>query len=858
MTALGLVAVLAAAVAVIAASLTGPRQVVATPHEIHVVDGPDNNHQVRIDSTLYVPAGVTAAHPAPAVILAHGFGQDKTSVHPDAEKLAQHGYVVLTYSARGFGNSTGQIALDSPDYEGKDVHGLVSWLGHQREVQQDGADDPRVGMTGGSYGGAMAMIAAANDRRIDAIVPLITWNSLASTFFPNAADPGQPGVFAKAWAGLFFGGQSAPGRTCGRFSAAICALYQHAAATEQPTKADLALLARSSPAGVLNRIHAPTLLIQGETDSLFGLDQARANARGIAAAGTPVRLAWYAGGHSAGTNLAETSRVRSLTLSWFNHWLRGGPDPGRSFTFSQLPNDSLQPQVYTADGEPGRVRVALHGPAQPVSNPVGGSPAAVSSIPGLPGGPLAGNLAHDIPGQSATFGSMTLDHAVTVVGGGTVRVDVASNTGTATLFGKLYDQSPDGSRQLPGGLVAPFKASGTVTVRLPWIEHRFAAGHRLVLVLASTDLAYDVPRTPATYRISVAGDLNLPTQPAHEAGAANAALPWAIAALALAVLGVSAIGLAGRIRRRRGAPDPSLVDVPLVVDGLRKAYGTELVAVDNLSFRVEREQILGLLGPNGAGKTTTLRMLMGLIRPSAGTLRVFGETIRPGAAVLTRVGAFVEGPGTLPHLSGLANLQLYWRATGRPESEAHAAEALEIAGLGDAVHRKVRSYSHGMRQRLAIAQAMLGLPDLLVLDEPTNGLDPPQIRALRDVLRRYATDGRTVVVSSHLLAEVEQTCTNVIVMDRGRLVAAGAVEEIVGASTTLSVQVDQPERAATVLFGLSGVDSIEQQGTELVVRLGDATAAQVVAALSESGLAISAVAPRRRLEDAFVSLIGER
>src|SRR5262249_47880327 len=139
--------------------------------------------------------------------------------------------------------------------------------------------------------------------------------------------------------------------------------------------------------------------------------------------------------------------------------------------------------------------------------------------------------------------------------------------------------------------------------------------------------------------------------------------------------------------------------------------------------------VLGLLGPNGAGKTTVLRMLMGLIHPSAGDIRVFGHPVAPGAPVLSRIGSFVEGPGFLPHLSGADNLRLYWAATGRPLRDSHVEEALDIAGLGGAIERQVRTYSHGMRQRLAIAQAMLGLPDLLVLDEPTNGLDPPQIHA---------------------------------------------------------------------------------------------------------------------------------
>jgi ABC-2 type transport system ATP-binding protein len=199
-------------------------------------------------------------------------------------------------------------------------------------------------------------------------------------------------------------------------------------------------------------------------------------------------------------------------------------------------------------------------------------------------------------------------------------------------------------------------------------------------------------------------------------------------------------------RRRADDVDAAAEGVPLVLDGLAKSYSGGVVAVDDLSFRVERGQVVGLLGPNGAGKTTALRMMMGLVVPSGGSIRVFGHLVRPGSPVLSRIGSFVEGAGFLPHLSGLANLRLYWAATGRPAEDAGIDDALAIAGLGDAVRRKVGTYSQGMRQRLAIAQAMLGLPDLLVLDEPTNGLDPPQIRDMRDVLRRYAAGGRTVLV----------------------------------------------------------------------------------------------------------------
>lgn len=211
--------------------------------------------------------------------------------------------------------------------------------------------------------------------------------------------------------------------------------------------------------------------------------------------------------------------------------------------------------------------------------------------------------------------------------------------------------------------------------------------------------------------------------------------------------------------------------------GLRKRYGKRS-AVDEVSLEVRRGQVVGLLGPNGAGKTTMMRVLVGLVRGDAGAVHVLGHRVTPGAAVLARVGALIEGPGALPHLTGRQNLHAAWAATGRPVEEAHVEEVLAVAALGAAADKPVRSYSQGMRQRLGIAQAMLGRPELLLLDEPLNGLDPPQIRALRDVLRAYAASGRTVVVSSHLLSEVQQTCSHVVVLHRGRVVLAGAVEEL--------------------------------------------------------------------------------
>jgi ABC-2 type transport system ATP-binding protein len=183
-----------------------------------------------------------------------------------------------------------------------------------------------------------------------------------------------------------------------------------------------------------------------------------------------------------------------------------------------------------------------------------------------------------------------------------------------------------------------------------------------------------------------------------------------------------------------------------------------------------------------------MRMVMGLIYPTGGNAYVFGQPVFPGAATLAHIGSFIEGPGFLPHLSGRENLRLYWEASGRESSDPKLDYVLDIAGLGSAIDRKVRTYSQGMRQRLGIAQAMLGMPDVLVLDEPTNGLDPPQIREMRQVLHDYAATGRTVVISSHLLSEVEQTCSHVVVMHHGALIAQGTVTELLAGRTGVRLE----------------------------------------------------------------------
>ncbi|OKK22179.1 ABC transporter ATP-binding protein [Streptomyces sp. CB00455] len=870
----------------------------AVHREDQVLDMPG----AAIDTSYFTSGGGAGeGGKRPAVLLAHGFGGSKDDVRAQAERLARDGYAVMTWSARGFGRSGGRIGLNDPAYEVKDVSRLLDWLAARPEVRLDAAGDPRVGVSGASYGGAVSLLAAGHDRRVDAIAPQITYWNLADSLFPND-------VFKKLWAGVFFttgstGGMqgapqgpqgpqgpqavpdplAAPG--CGRFQPELCSMYERVAVAGKPDPQARALLEQRSPSAVGDRIKVPALIVQGQDDSLFPLDQADAMAKAVAANGAPVSVDWAAGGHDGG--MRETGRVEARVTAWFDRYLKGdeGADTGPAFRVSRSGGiDSTDGEVKLrgASGEryPGLAsgprRFPLTGREQTFANPAGGAPPALSSLPGI-GGQLAAfgaGISLDFPGQNARFDSRPLSEGMRITGAPTVTLKVRSTAadGTAVLFGKVYDVGPDGRQAvLPSQLVAPVRVEGaqegaSVELRLPAIDHQVEAGHRLRLVVAATDLGYATPAAPAAYTVSAQGPLAVPVAP--EVRTASAALPawtWGLplgaAMLAAALLGTRRTGR-GPAGTPAGAAQPGAAPagVPLEITGLTKRYAKaqDRYAVRDLSFRVEKGQVLGLLGPNGAGKTTTLRMLMGLISPDAGEIRVFGHVVRAGAPVLSRVGAFVEGAGFLPHLTGRANLELYWQATGRPAGDSHMARALEIAGLGDALERAVRTYSQGMRQRLAIAQAMLGMPDLLILDEPTNGLDPPQIREMRDVMIRYAAGGRTVIVSSHLLSEVEQSCTHLVVMDRGRLVQAGAVAEITGGGDTLLVTLAGPVEPVVVekVAALEGVGSVVAADDGLLVRLEGATAAGLIAELVRLEVPVTGVGPHRRLEDAFLTLIG--
>jgi len=302
-------------------------------------------------------------------------------------------------------------------------------------------------------------------------------------------------------------------------------------------------------------------------------------------------------------------------------------------------------------------------------------------------------------------------------------------------------------------------------------------------------------------------------------------------------------------------------DAPVFTRGLTKRFKSQ-VAVDEVDLLVPRGAVYGFLGPNGSGKTTTIRMLLGLIRPTGGDIRLLGYPMPSEAGrILPRVGALVEGPAFHPYLSGRANLARLDACD--PASQAETSRrridaALDRVGLLAAATKNYRAYSLGMRQRLAIANALLMPRDLLVLDEPTNGLDPQGTREVRHLVGDLAADGATVLVSSHLLAEVEQMCTHVGVMTVGKLVAQGPVDEVrAGAVQTARVETDQPAEAARVLQGL-GLTDVRPEERRVLATLGEVAVERIVPALVRDNIAVLGFAVESpSLEDLFVSLTGE-
>jgi ABC-2 type transport system ATP-binding protein len=310
-----------------------------------------------------------------------------------------------------------------------------------------------------------------------------------------------------------------------------------------------------------------------------------------------------------------------------------------------------------------------------------------------------------------------------------------------------------------------------------------------------------------------------------------------------------------------GAADPEAAPA-VVTTGLTKRFRGGQLAVDNLAMVVPRGSVYGFLGPNGSGKTTTIRMLLGLVYPTRGSHTLLGVPMPGGTVqVLPRVGSLVEGPAFYPQLSGWDNLARVDAAdrTADPRTvKARIGTALDRVGLLAAKKKHYRAYSLGMKQRLAIAASLLRPRELVILDEPTNGLDPQGTREVRGLIREIASDGITVLVSSHLLAEVEQICTHVGVMRTGQLVFQGSLDELrARGAARIQVRTSEAQRAAEVL-GKLGLADVQATDGEVTAALGDREPQDICRELVYADIPVAGLdTPRPSLEDLFVGLTGE-
>lgn len=295
------------------------------------------------------------------------------------------------------------------------------------------------------------------------------------------------------------------------------------------------------------------------------------------------------------------------------------------------------------------------------------------------------------------------------------------------------------------------------------------------------------------------------------------------------------------------------MDAVILTEGLTKRFGTR-TAVDGVSLEVRPGEVFGFVGPNGAGKTTTIGMLLALIRPTAGRAIVLGYDVqRQPELALRRVGAMIEAPTFYPYLSGRDNLRVLARAGGL--ADARVTAALDMVELTERARDAFKTYSQGMRQRLGIAAALLHEPELIILDEPTNGLDPAGQIEVRDLIRTLALSGRAIFLSSHLLHEVEQLCARVAILKAGRVIAEGAVADLLRRGRGVLVRVGDPARALEVLRGVGWIAGVEQRDGALFVDAPAERAAEINALLTAHAIPVAEIRGyEERLEDFFLEL----
>lgn len=570
---------LPAAVGIPAVAATGSSGETYTATVLHfaAVVGPGGSEPCDLIGEMFKPAGASPSAPVPAILTTNGFGGSYTDQIGLARFLASRGYAVLTYSGLGFGGSTCKITLDDPDWDGLAARQLVSYLGgapgiayldsahtspaptvdyviHDR-VDHSGksdAHDPRVGMIGGSYGGEIQFAAAGVDPRIDTIVPMITWNNLDYSLAPNNAglqplggvtNP-VPGVTKSSWAGGFSAlgvadgleyASIAPDRDlgCPNFALWVCPGLVTAGSTGYPDPATAGHLMHASVADYVDSVRIPTLLMQGENDTLFNLDEAAANYESLRARHVPVDMVWQSWGHSGSTPAPgeldlsnpdpatqyETARI----VDWFDHYLKGltvSTGPGFAYFRDWVRYSGIATPAYAAAasypvGRPDRLY--LSGGSSLVGSPrqitasdnrfvtPGAGAASSTSSPDAVGGSIPGGGIPDrnAPGTFVSWSSAPLAAPLDVAGIPVLHVALtvptapvtgaAGPAGDPVIFAKIYDVAPDGTASLIHGLVAPARigdAGRPVSITLPGIVHRFDVGHRLELMLAGGDIDY--------------------------------------------------------------------------------------------------------------------------------------------------------------------------------------------------------------------------------------------------------------------------------------------------------------------------------------------------------------------------------